>query len=44
MEKGSFTILEKKEESEIKDLIHTFRGKQVMFDSDIAVLIGTSVA
>ena len=38
MEKESFTILEKKKESEIKDLIHTFRGKQVMLDSDIAVL------
>lgn len=31
-------ILENKEESEIKEMIHTFRGKQVMLDSDIAVL------
>lgn len=29
-------ILENKEESEIKEMIHTFRGKQVMLDSDIA--------
>ena len=31
-------LLETKEESEIKDLIHEFRGKQVMLDSDIAKL------
>ncbi len=36
MEKELIPILEKKEESKIKDLIHTFRGKQVMLDSDIA--------
>ena len=33
-------ILENKEESEIKEMIHTFRGKQVMLDSDIATLFG----
>ena len=33
-------ILENKEESEIKEMIHTFRGKQVMLDSDIAELFG----
>ena len=33
-------ILENKEESEIKEIIHTFRGKQVMLDSDIASLFG----
>ena len=31
-------LLETKEETEIKDLIHEFRGKQVMLDSDIARL------
>ena len=31
-------LLETKEETEIKDLIHEFRGKQVMLDSDIAKL------
>ena len=31
-------ILENKEESEIKGMIHTFRGKQVMLDSDLAFL------
>ena len=31
-------ILENKEESEIKEMIHTFRGKQVMLDSDLAFL------
>ena len=31
-------LLETKEETEIKDLIHEFRGKQVMLDSDLACL------
>ena len=31
-------LLDTKEETEIKDLIHEFRGKQVMLDSDIAKL------
>ena len=31
-------LLDTKEETEIKDLIHEFRGKQVMLDSDIARL------
>ena len=31
-------LLETKEETEIKDLIHEFRGKQVMLDSDLARL------
>lgn len=31
-------LLDTKEETEIKDLIHEFRGKQVMLDSDIAHL------
>ena len=38
MDKELIPILDKKEESDIKNLIHTFRGKQVMLDSDIAVL------
>lgn len=31
-------ILETNDEKEIKDLIYTFRDKQVMLDSDIAVM------
>ena len=31
-------LIDTKEETEIKDLIHEFRGKQVMLDSDIAKL------
>ena len=31
-------LLANNEEKEIKDLIHEFRGKQVMLDSDIAAL------
>ena len=31
-------LLSTKEETEIKDLIHEFRGKQVMLDSDLARL------
>ena len=38
MNTESIPLLETKEETEIKDLIYTFRGKQVMLDSDIAVL------
>ena len=30
------SLLETKEQTEIKDLIYTFRGKQVMLDSDIS--------
>ena len=32
----SISLLETKEQTEIKDLIYTFRGKQVMLDSDIS--------
>lgn len=38
MEKEIIPMIESKQESEIKVLIHTFRGKQVMLDSDIAFL------
>ena len=38
MNTESISLLETKEQTEIKDLIYTFRGKQVMLDSDIAVL------
>ena len=31
-------LIDAKEETEIKDLIHEIRGKQVMLDSDIAIL------
>lgn len=31
-------LLETKEESEIKELIYNFRGKEVMLDSDLATL------
>ena len=36
-------LLETKEETEIKDLIYEFRGKQVMLDSDIAKLFEVEV-
>ena len=36
-------LLDTKEETEIKDLIHEFRGKQVMLDSDIATLFEVEV-
>ena len=38
MEKELIPIIETKEESEIKNLIYTFRGKEVMLDSDLAEL------
>lgn len=38
MDKELIPILDKKEESDIQNLIHTFRGKQVMLDSDISTL------
>ena len=38
MTKELMPILETKEESEIKELIYKFRGKEVMLDSDIAKL------
>ena len=38
MNTESIPLLETKEQTEIKDLIYTFRGKQVMLDSDLAVL------
>lgn len=38
MNTESISLLETKEQTEIKDLIYTFRGKQVMLDSDLAVL------
>ena len=44
MEKELIPILEKQEESDIKNLIHTFRGKQVILDSDIAILFNTTVS
>ena len=43
MEKELIPISGKKEESEIKNLIYTFRGKQVMLDSDIALLFCVEV-
>ena len=36
-------LLDTKEETEIKDLIHEFRGKQVMLDIDIATLFEVEV-
>lgn len=38
MEQEITQLLETNDEKEIKDLIYTFRGKQVMLDSDIAEL------
>ena len=38
MTKELIPILETKEESEIKELIYNFRGKEVMLDSDVAEL------
>lgn len=38
MNTESIPLLETKEQTEIKDLIYTFRGKQVILDSDLAVL------
>ena len=38
MTQQSLPILDSKEESEIKNLIYTFRGKDVMLDSDLAEL------
>ena len=32
-------LLETKEETEIKELIYNFRGKEVMLDSDLARLL-----
>ena len=38
-----FTLLENHEDKEIKDLIYEFRGKQVMLDSDLALLFEVEV-
>ena len=38
MEKEPIQILETNDKKEIKDLIYTFRDRQVMLDSDIASL------
>ena len=43
MNKELIPILETKEESEIKELIYNFRGKEVMLDSDIAKLFNVEV-
>ena len=42
MNTESIPLLETKEQTEIKNLIHTFRGTQVMLDSDIAILFNVT--
>lgn len=44
MEKELTQLLETNDEKEIKDLIYTFRDKQVMLDSDIAALFNTETS
>ena len=44
MNKELIPILDTKEESEIKELIYNFRGKEVMLDSDLARLFEVETA